>query len=80
MPVVVTAEPYPIVVIELWPCWVSCQRCNVDTLDRFCWPYYEDFIHTESSIEHGFVPVCAICHDWLVANEATLWKRGTQEQ
>lgn len=60
-----------IVVIELWPHWATCQRCEIDTLDRYCWPYYEDFIHTESTIDHGYVCVCKECHNWLVTNEHT---------
>jgi hypothetical protein len=71
----VRTEVGDIVVIELWPHWATCQRCEVDTLDRYSWPYYEDFVHTESTVDHGYVPVCKPCHDWLVENEHTLWKR-----
>jgi hypothetical protein len=65
-----------ITVIELWPVWSECQRCDVQTLDRFCWPYYETFVHTESTIDFGYVPVCKACHDWLVEHENELERRA----
>lgn len=65
--------PPDITIINLWPHWATCQRCNNDTLDKCGWPYYEDFIigAPEPWQETGgYVPVCRCCHDELMAAEA----------
>jgi hypothetical protein len=67
-------------IIDLSPFETECHRCDVYICapfgtDTWCWPFYEEFVHSESAVDFGYVPVCKGCHDWLVENESMLWKR-----
>ncbi len=67
---------HPITVIDLWPHWVTCARCQKDTLDRNGWPFYEEFLHPDDANPDGYyTSVCNGCAAWLQANSATLWLR-----
>jgi hypothetical protein len=72
-------------IVDLTPFETECHRCDCDIVAPFgtpvfCWPFYEEFVHTESAVYFGYVPVCKTCHDWLVANEHKLWKRPADGQ
>ena len=65
-----------ITVIELWPIWCTCQRCNKPTRSKMCWPYYEEFLHPDDASEDkGYCPVCDECYRWLDEHASQLWLR-----
>src|ERR1017187_7566092 len=65
-----------ITVIELWPIWCTCQRCNKPTRSKMCWPYYEEFLHPDDASENkGYCPVCDECYRWLDEHASQLWLR-----
>lgn len=62
-----------ITVINLWPRWYPCQRCDNYHQDKFAWPYYEDFIIGKPEAWQdlgGYVSVCKCCYFELLAAEA----------
>ena len=65
--------PSGVTVINLWPSWHTCHRCDMQHRDNYGWPYYEDFIigAGEPWQERGFfVSVCVCCYLELMAAEA----------
>lgn len=70
-----------ICVIELWPIWCDCQRCDEPTRSLLCWPYYEEFLRSDdASADKGYVPVCEWCYRWLDENDSKLWLRTPPSQ
>jgi len=68
-----TEADLKLTVIRLWEHGAECRRCTNETLSRFGWPYYEEFIigAGEPWQERGaYVTVCCCCYLELLNQEA----------